>query len=128
MRRHVTTGVAVSAFLLASLAWAAPTASAGPPNQTTLTLACDRGMSASATVALRTATNADAGSSSLTCSDSTGGTRRVRVVLVTPVTAATADITSFAGSFAGSCTGTVTLPTRLTCPSDGSPGAVLSVR
>jgi hypothetical protein len=129
MRRHVTAVLTVSALVLLALAWTPAIASAGRPTRVTVALACDHGEGATAAVTLESSTGAFAGSTSLLCgSESPTGVHRARAVISGPLTATTAVISGFSGTFSGSCTRTVTLPARVSCPGNGSAGAVLSVR
>jgi hypothetical protein len=129
MRRQVTAVLTVSALVLLTLALTPAIASAGRPNRFTVALACDHGEGATADVTLQTSTGDFAGGTSLLCgTESPTGVHRARVVISGPLTATTAAITSFSGTFDGSCATTVTLPARVSCPGNGSAGASLSVR
>ena len=109
----------------------AGTASADPPNRTTITLTCDRGTAqASAHVVLMDASGGLLAASDVACNPS-AGTRSERQVISTPAPATQAavqpyDVTTATGSTP--CAGSGTLTFKLVCTDESGGGAAIVVR
>jgi len=93
----------------------APAGAGGPGNEVTVTLSCDRGVSA--TVAATLVVNSTGGFSNLRCD---AGTKSVRVVIVTPDPETAIVVTQFdvVSSETASCadpTQQVAIPARVDC-------------
>jgi hypothetical protein len=129
--KRVWLGVVVTAVCLV-VPFSAGPASAGGPQKTTVVLTCDKNQDASVAVALQPSLldSTFLGGASLNCGpDSISGLTRNRAVVATgSVAAGFVNVTTFTVNGGGGCVGGSTIPTRRSCPLDGSPGATLVVR
>jgi hypothetical protein len=129
--KRVCMGVAVTAVFLV-LPFSAGTAGAGGQQKTTVVLTCDKSQDASVVVTLQPSLSDSTflGGTSLNCGpDSISGLTRNRAVIATgSIAAGFVNVTTFTVNGGGGCVGGSTIPTKRSCPLDGSAGATLVVR
>jgi len=120
-------GVGFAAVMVVA-PWIAGSAVAAPAG-TTFALRCDHNVDAAASLSLWAADGTSLGSIDLiSCGPNSGFGNRNRVTM--PFDVATVDVTSFTGSWGTQdcAQDAVSLPAKLTCPTDGSPGATLTTQ
>jgi hypothetical protein len=128
--KRVLMGV-VAGTMVVSGVFATSVALAGPSNQASVTLSCDKNVSATVVLSMTSSTGADAGAvPNISCGP---GASHNRVVVDAPaaadwVTVTTFDVSSTTGNASCLQDEPYAVPARIDCPSDGRSGARLVVR
>jgi hypothetical protein len=128
--QRVLMGVVAGAMVVSGV-FATSVALAGPSNQASITLSCDKNASATVALSLSSTEGADAGEvPDMNCGPGTG---HVRAVVDAPASADWVTVTKFdvsSGSATGSCAqqDPNPVPARIDCSADARVGARLVVR
>jgi len=123
--------IALALFSIVGTTIGSTSATAAPPNRTSVTLTCDKNVDATVSLTLESVSGANdlAAVSKLQCGpNSLFGLTRNRVEVPGSVAATNVNVQQFTGTFTGNCTGEYAIPAKQSCPTDGSPGATLVVR